>query len=263
MSTHFPPEEPWQRWLTQSRQQAVRFVKNLAGLTACSQQITLENGERYVLRRQSQRASEVGANYQNERHFLSQIAPLALAPKPLYADSHSLLLEWIDGQVPSEFSPSLLQKLGEQLARLHQFSPAATQATPDFARLCLAERCQFLWQQLSPTEQQSLPFAPPFPAIKPLAEAICHHDIHLGNLVEQGEKLYLIDWEYAAISDPALDLALFLHANSLSGAQQADFFATYFAKSSLDPTACFAKIAEYTPEVVKLTQLWFMIAEKR
>lgn len=246
-------------WLTRNRQQAVRSLQSLAGLTACSQMITLENNERYVLRTQSQRATNYGVNYQQESDLLNWIAPLNLSPKPLYCDEHALILEWIDGSTPPQFSSNVLNKLAQQLAKLHQFDLQAVRYYPKSARLSLSERCQFLWEQLSTTEQKQLSFKPPFPNIEPLALAICHHDIHLANLIEQEDQLWLIDWEYSAISDPALELALFLNANPLSEQQQAVFFNAYFANSELDPTACMAKINQYLPEVVKLNQLWFII----
>ncbi|MGX3021567.1 phosphotransferase [Ursidibacter sp. B-7004-1] len=246
-------------WLTRNRQQAVRSLQPLAGLTACSQMITLENNERYVLRTQSQRATNYGVNYQQEANLLKWIAPLNLSPKPLYCDKDALILEWIDGSSPTQFSPEMLTKLAQLLAKLHQFELQAVRFSPKSARLSLSERCQFLWAQLSPVEQKQLSFTPPFPNIEPLALAICHHDIHLANLIEQEDKLWLIDWEYSAISDPALELALFLNANPLSKQQQAVFFNAYFANSELEPTACMAKIEEYLPEVEKLNQLWFII----
>ncbi|QIM63667.1 LPS biosynthesis choline kinase [Pasteurellaceae bacterium Orientalotternb1] len=245
------------QWLTQTQQQAVRSVEKLTGLTACSQLVTLENGERYVLRNQNQRASNFGVDYQQESQILAQIRPLAIAPDPLYANAQQSLLSWIDGSVPTEFSSDLLQKLAEQLAKLHRFKLQAVSSNQNFTILNLTERCHFLWQKLPAQKQAELPFSPPFPQIEPFAHALCHHDLHLGNLVEQGDKLFIIDWEYAAVSDPALDLALFLHANPLSEAEQAVFFQHYFAKSPLDLTACRTKIAEYQPLIAMLNQLWY------
>lgn len=38
-------------------------------------------------------------------------------------------------------------------------------------------------------------------------EALCHHDIHPGNILKCGDRYVLIDWEYAAMSDPLYDVA--------------------------------------------------------
>jgi hypothetical protein len=36
---------------------------------------------------------------------------------------------------------------------------------------------------------------------------LCHNDVHHLNLVDDGSRLWLLDWEYAAIGDPYFDLA--------------------------------------------------------
>lgn len=271
-------------WLIQTRQQAVRTITDLQGLTACSQLITLANGERYVLRTQSQRATDYGVNYQQEAQLLRHIAPLGIAPTPIYTDENASLLAWIDGEVPTAFRPDLLRKLADTMAKLHHYeisrdamlasalsaihSKNFTRCTDGrqhgvpttiFPKLDIAERCQFLWDKLSPEKQLALPFSPPFQPITPFRHALCHHDVHLGNLVEQGDRLFLIDWEYAAISDPALDLALFLHANRLSERDQQLFLRCYFADFPQDLTPCINKIAEYQSTVQILSDLWYAI----
>lgn len=250
-------------WLVSERQQAVQSVQNLAGLTACSQLITLENGERYVLRRQTQRATDLGINYQQESQILTAIAPLALAPTPIYTDETASLLSWIDGTTPSKFRPDLLKKLAEKLVKLHHFPLQGGSSAEHFPILNLAERCQFLWDKLPAQKQATLPFSPPFAPIEPLTLTLCHHDIHLGNLVEQENKLFIIDWEYAAISDPALDLALCLHANAFSESEWQFFLQQYceFEKFSKNSTAYIQKIAEYQPLIEVLNALWYAISD--
>jgi thiamine kinase-like enzyme len=45
------------------------------------------------------------------------------------------------------------------------------------------------------------------PLPPPRRIAACHHDLHHLNLVDQGDKLIALDWEYAGPGDPAADLA--------------------------------------------------------
>lgn len=246
-------------WLEQERKQAVKSVKQLAGLTACSQLVELENGEKYVLRHQSQRATDYGVNYQQEFRLLELLQSLEFAPKPYHSTANETLLHWIEGDIPSAFSPTLLEKLAKQLARLHTFPLQAEGFDKKIAKLALAERCHFLWSKLTPQKRQELSFSPPFEYISPLDYAICHHDIHLGNLVEQGENLYLIDWEYAAISDPALDIAMLFHANRLSHAEQTHFLHTYLAHTPYSQREFEQQIQRYLPEVNKLSLLWYAL----
>lgn len=237
----------------------VKCVEPLAGLTACSRLIELEDGQKFVWREQSRQATDYGVNYAQEFALLSALSFLPFTPKPYFGGGNFSLLHWQAGSVPTEWRDDLLKRLAENLATLHRLDWQAVDLPRNIAKLDLAERCQFLWDKLPQSYQVALHFQPPFEPILPFATAICHHDLHLGNLVESEEQLIIIDWEYASLSDPALEIALFLHANALSSAQKALFFEHYFAKSGLDRTACLAKVAEYQPLVAQLSMLWFAL----
>lgn len=243
-------------WLLTFRQQTISTLDDLAGLTACSQLVTLSNGERYVLRQQNERATNYGINYQQEAKLLKLIKPLNIAPEPIYFDEESSLLYWIEGDIPKTFSFQLLEHLAKHLARLHTFDYQAVSSSTFIAKLDLAERCQYLWDKLPLANRKKLPFSNNFQPIIPFAQSICHHDIHLGNLIEQGDQLFLIDWEYAAISDPALDIALFFQANTLLLEERSYFLKHYFDHTGFDKNTYLAKVKEYQPEIEKLNYLW-------
>ncbi len=48
---------------------------------------------------------------------------------------------------------------------------------------------------------------------RPLAP--CHNDLLAANFIHGGERLWIVDWEYAGMGDPAFDLANFAVSNSL------------------------------------------------
>ncbi len=66
--------------------------------------------------------------------------------------------------------------------------------------------------------------------------ALCHHDVHRGNL-RLTEPLLLIDWEYAAWSDPLLDLAAFASGENLAPEASAELLAGYGPAAGIDPDA--------------------------
>lgn len=43
-------------------------------------------------------------------------------------------------------------------------------------------------------------------ALPPFKPALCHNDLLPANLLDDGERLWIIDWEYAAMGDPFFDL---------------------------------------------------------
>ncbi|MDP8162486.1 phosphotransferase [Phocoenobacter skyensis] len=249
-----------QLWLNNYFKQAVRFVTNFANLTACSQIIELENHQRYIIHTQTDRATKLGINYALESQILTAISPLNIAPKVIYCDAPHFILSYIDGKIPTQYSDSLLKKLAVNLVKLHQFDGSqAVTLSQHFAHLDIIERCYFLYYQLPVTEQQHIDLSVLQP-IKPFSQSICHHDLHLANFVESNNQLFLIDWEYTAVSDPALDIALFFYGNNLTIEQKKDFLTHYLNLIHFNEELFTAKIAEYQPSINLLNILWNKLA---
>ncbi|MDG6882255.1 Thiamine kinase [Phocoenobacter uteri] len=212
--------------------QAVKFVTDFANQTACSSIIELENGERYVVHQQSERAKRLGINYQLELQILTKISPLGFMPKVVFHNEDYLILSYIQGSPPQRYNAILLKKLAEMIAKLHLFdAQEAIIFISEFAKidpkLDIIERCYFLNQQLGDSNQFSVELSLLKP-IQPFTQCICHHDLHLGNVIQNEDRVFLIDWEYAAISDPALEIALFFKHNDLTDEQKRFFLSHYF-----------------------------------
>src|SRR5581483_3768020 len=43
--------------------------------------------------------------------------------------------------------------------------------------------------------------------IAPFRPVLCHNDLLSANLIDDGRRLWLVDWEYAGIGHPLFDLA--------------------------------------------------------
>ncbi len=43
----------------------------------------------------------------------------------------------------------------------------------------------------------------------------CHNDLLAANFIRGGDRLWIVDWEYAGMGDPAFDLANFAVSNGL------------------------------------------------
>jgi thiamine kinase-like enzyme len=57
---------------------------------------------------------------------------------------------------------------------------------------------------------------------------LCHHDVHGGNIViDPALRLWLVDWEYAGLGDPAFDLASFASQHGLSLGESRLLHASY------------------------------------
>ena len=53
--------------------------------------------------------------------------------------------------------------------------------------------------------------------LNPLEPRPCHNDVLPGNLIDDGTRMRIVDWEYAGMGDPFFDLGNFSVNNDLSG----------------------------------------------
>jgi thiamine kinase-like enzyme len=61
------------------------------------------------------------------------------------------------------------------------------------------------------------------------AAAPCHNDLLAANFIAAGTRLWIVDWEYAGMGDPAFDLANFAVSNGLDDDGDRDLLAAYGA----------------------------------
>ena len=143
---------------------------------------------------------------------LHRIAARALiAPRVVAADPDDwwMVTEYVTGRLwmePDFANPQRLARLGDTLRRLHELPPPdigrfdLLQAISRYAERVGAEAAYVDWAaaawRVSGADERPL--------------AILHHDLHGSNLIETTDRLVLIDWECAAVSDPLLDVACIL-----------------------------------------------------
>jgi thiamine kinase-like enzyme len=66
--------------------------------------------------------------------------------------------------------------------------------------------------------------------IGPVDIAFCHNDLLAGNLLDDGERLWLIDWDYAGFNSPLFDLANLASNNGFDEALEQRLLALYFGR---------------------------------
>jgi thiamine kinase-like enzyme len=65
---------------------------------------------------------------------------------------------------------------------------------------------------------------------------LCHHDLHHLNVLDDGERLWLVDWEYGGRGDPLMDLAGFLAMHELTPKATSGFLDDYGRLPAADRT---------------------------
>ncbi len=193
---------------------------------------------------------------QRERRILRHLAASGMAPRVLASNARWLLLEWLPGQPAAPVDlPALQPQLVALMAQLHR------QPLSGY-RLRLLPLLQHYWQRcrqrhprwlrrLRRLAQQGEP--------PPLRLGLLHMDIHPGNLLRQPAGLRLIDWEYAADGDVALELAAVIDGNALDAAQQQRLLSDYARASRLDIDALRRQVARWRPWLQLLAASWYQL----
>ncbi|CAM3448010.1 MULTISPECIES: thiamine kinase [Yersinia] len=237
----------------------------VSGLTGESWRITGQNFQ-WLAREHSVAKRELGVNRQREQRILQQMSARALSPRVMIANQHWLVVEWLDGVVvePQQFL-QLADRgtLAELVARLHQAPRTGYPLNIHRQLLGYSERMDPSrrsadWLRL---HKRFMAQKPPLPLnLVPL-----HMDIHPGNIIETNSGLRLIDWEYAADGDVALELAAMFRFNGWDNARQQAFLRQYGQQPGAyqDIAALTRQIARWSPWIDYLMLMWFEVRWKQ
>jgi thiamine kinase len=187
----------------------------VGGLTNRCWKVTCVNGHHYVWRPITELTKMFSISRSQEFHILAalQHSSLIIAPKPILLTNQGLLVEWIDG-ASSCNDVNLMMKL---LVNVHQFPVHQLAVIP----LSYTGRVDHYWMQLS-ANYRSHTLAELYhqwrepPVIASFDNVLCHMDIGHYNVIQTDHGNGLIDWEYATLADPRLELALFIDATHQS-----------------------------------------------
>lgn len=170
---------------------------------------------RFVVRLNENVANDPGLDREREIKLHTAAADAGLAPQIIYAcpDHSCLITDFVDGRLwtPHYFTRMRdLRSLGLRLRVLHGVSPPPL---PRFDPLAVARRYADIVVRSDPQEGlriQSLlergAEAYARSGSQQRAATIVHSDLHHGNVLT-ADRVYFIDWEYAQVGDPLLDLA--------------------------------------------------------
>ncbi len=211
-------------------------VEPLAGGLTNRNFLVREGRERYVVRLGEDmpvhnivRAHEVAAS--------RAAAALGIAPEVVHAEPGVLVLRHIDGRTLTGEDvrrPEMLERLVPVLKRCHAEMPrriAGPVATFQVFRI--------LDSYAAILRRDAFPHTPGLPRLRECAATLerevglaapvfCHNDLLAANFIDDGARVWLIDWEYAGWNDPLFDLANLASNNELAPAQARALIGAYF-----------------------------------
>lgn len=195
------------------------------------------DGMRYFIRCASSDAYKIYSSFDVEAEVLGKVALLGFTAKPLYLDPvHKVLVtEYIDHEekIPDLLDPKVRQKVLEHLRQL-QHSPICIERvfTPHEEVMRLVVQSE----NLSPAFCAKLQLLQEIDQVlaKIKLRALCHLDLHRRNLLQQGEKIWLVDWEFATMSHPFLSLSSMASIERWNDEQMKTLLEEYVGSPSLE-----------------------------
>ncbi|MFK8016714.1 MAG: phosphotransferase [Gammaproteobacteria bacterium] len=210
------------------------------------------SGERFVLRVDTPFAQRVGLDRQRESLIRQAVARAGLAPALIVDDSargvtiseHKTGRTWNSDDLQDLEN---LRLLAARLQVLHELPPVGSAFS---LRDAAASYALQLGDEAS--RQAAGEVATLLDGVHQRRLALCHNDLVAQNLIA-GERLWLIDWEYAAVGDPMFDLAVVIEHHQLD-----DGLARSFLRLCLgtDRRSDFEDLARYRAIYRRIAALW-------
>ncbi len=176
----------------------------------------------------------------NELHNTRAAATAGVSPRVVHSlpDWDVFVLEWVPGRTMSNeafAAPGMPTRIAGTLRRLH----AGPRFRDDFDMFRLAERYLALVDERDMTvptgyreHLASVARIEAALAVHPLATVPCHNDLLAENYLDDGERLWIVDFEYSGNGDPTFELGNTAQELGFDDAQLAELCAAYFGEAT-------------------------------
>ena len=218
---------------------AVTAERIAAGLTNTNYRVEVD-GTPYFVRIPGAATELLAVDRGNELHNTRAAAAAGVAPRVAYAipELEVFVLDWLPARTMSNATLSasgMPARIAEVLRRLH----AGSRFRDDFDMVRVAGRYLALVDErripIPGGYREHLGQVPRIAAAldrHPLPAVPCHNDLLADNYLDDGERLWLVDWEYSGNNDPAFELANTAQELGYDATQQAELCAAYFGEAS-------------------------------
>ena len=213
-----------------------------------------------VLRVDKPLAGYLGLDRAGEFDLLHCIQPHGFSPEPLYSDPGEgiLICRFLEGEAcnPEDVHRAEnIIELGQLLQSIHRLH------VPEF-KSRFVNQIQYYEQTLSghPKHQilrQGIDLLATLTANSD-DMVLGHNDLTAANLI-QGERLFIIDWEYASLNDPYFDLATVVENHALTESETKLFVDAYTGERQFID---FVKLDDWRQLTHYVNLFWLMMLEK-
>ncbi|HVQ22780.1 MAG TPA: choline/ethanolamine kinase family protein, partial [Candidatus Saccharimonadia bacterium] len=149
-----------------------------------------------------------------------------------------MVLEWLPGRTlsnESSLEPGMPERIAEALRRLH----ASPRFRDDFDMVRLSGRYLGVVEErrirIPDGYRAHLPLVPRIEtalAARPVATVPCHNDLLAANYLDDGERLWIVDYEYSGNADPTFELGNTCQELGWDDARVEALCAAYFGRAT-------------------------------
>jgi thiamine kinase-like enzyme len=176
----------------------------------------------------------------NELYNTRAAAAAGVGPRVVHHDpvSGALVLEWIDGRTMSNAAfaePGTPARIAEALRRLH----AGPRFRDDFNMFRLTRFYLRVVDERSVRipdgyrdELPKVALVEAALAAHPLAAVPCHNDLLAENYLDEGRRLWIVDYEYSGNNEPTFELGNTAQELGFDAARQEELCAAYFGEAT-------------------------------
>ena len=224
-------------------------------------------GERYVVRIGEDIPAH-GVYRVNELAAARAAHAAGISPEIVHAEPGALVMRWVDGRTLDPAGvrdPVRLERVLETVGRCHRDIPAhfrgstpmfwVFQVVRDYARTLredgsrMAGRLDDLLGRAAHLES----------AVGPVEIVFGHNDLLAANFIDDGDRIWLIDWEYAGFNSPLFDLGGLASNNEMDAEQERRMMERYFGGSPGEPLL--ASYAAMKCASLLREAMWSMVSE--
>ena len=214
------------------------------GLTNTNYKVTVD-GTPFFIRVPGEGTELLAIDRNNEHHSARVAAQVGIGPKVLHhlPEYDVMVLEFLNGKTMSKDSlneSGMPTRMADSIKRLH----SGERLILDFNMFRLTE------YYLSLCKERNIKIPDGYlermnlvneieraMSVKPLATVPCNNDLLAENYIDDGNQLWLIDYEYSGNNDPTFELGNTCQEMQFNDEQIAEVCSAYFGEASADKIA--------------------------
>jgi len=226
------------------RNKKLSITPLFGGLTNSNFKVEVD-GTPYFVRVPGASTELLAVHRENEYHNSKAAYEAGVGPKVLYylPEHCVMVLEYLNGKTMSKYSlnqAGMPTRMAQAIQKLH----AGPRFLTDFNMFRLTE----FYLQICDEQEITIPDSYPERmrtvatieqalSVNPLVTVPCNNDLLAENYLDDGNQLWLIDYEYSGNNDPTFELGNTCQEMQFSDAQIEEVCASYFGEATTDKIA--------------------------